>query len=169
MSITDPRLWFRGKAVENARKRIKAANWELFTAKPHDPSLYPETPSATHCGWHGKACGAGPVWAVMVPLKSANRLSTCSLGTLEIVAHYRSRAQRDDIELTFEGALPDEASVKLANLIVDLYINHHWTWVAISALVGIEQQRTRRLFDYVEGRNAHKNPRRAPKATDQAA
>lgn len=155
-SITDPTYWFRDKAVENARHRIAAAGWDLFTAKPHDPYFYPNLPSAKHCGWHGGACKADPVWAVMVPLKSANRLSTCALGTLELVAHYRGRSGNEEIELTFDGALPDESSEMIANAIVELYDERRWTWAGLGELFGIEPQRVRRLYDYVKGPDANK-------------
>ena len=155
-SITDPTFWFRGKAIENARTRIVSAGWELFTAKPHDPYFYPNLPSAKHCGWHGGACKAEPVWAVMVPLKSANRLSTCSLGTLELVAHYRSRSGNQEVELNFVDAAPDESSELIANAIVELHDDKGWTWVAAGELFGIEPQRVRRLYDYVKGPDANK-------------
>lgn len=157
MNFTDPALWFRGKQLENARVRIAAADWELFTARPHDPDLYPNSKSAHHCGWHGQACGVDPVWAVMVPLRSANRVSMCSLATIEAVTHYTARLGQA-VELCFEGALPDEASVKIAEAIVKLRNQHNLNWVEISEVFNIEQQRTRRLYDFVEGPEAHKEP-----------
>jgi hypothetical protein len=158
-SIIDPTFWFRGKAIENARHRIAAAGWDLFTAKPHDPYFYPTLPSAKYCGWHGGKCQSEPVWAVMVPLKSANRISTCALGTLEIVANYRARSGSDEIELNFVGARPDESSEIIADTIVVLHDDMNWSWKAISELLSVDVQRVRRLYDFVKGPDASKAKR----------
>ena len=150
VNSTNPTYWFKGKALENARHRI-ATGWDLFTAKPHDPYFYPTLPSANSCGWHNGTCKAEPVWAVMIPLKSATRISTCSLGTLEIVNHFRERSGDPELDLNFIDGHPDESSEIIARSIVELYDHQDWGWRRISRLFGIGDQRVRRLYDYVQG------------------